>query len=82
MNQRFDISGSDGQTGMGIHTTSDEDAAHLLEASTWAFCNVLDHCARNHPAVIGESISDLLQELDHLSIKYGFALDIAVPPVV
>ena len=55
-----------------IATVSDTDAHDQLMVRTGQFLNLLDHVARCHPKVItGDYLGDVLDDLDHLGIKYG-----------
>lgn len=55
-----------------IGTTNDADADEQLRQRTGEFFNMLDHVARNHPAVItGEYLGDVFDDLDHLCAKFN-----------
>jgi hypothetical protein len=66
----------EGDVSMSVHIDNDDDAAEMINAACWQLCCLLDHCARNHPSAISHPLSDFLQELEYLSQKHGFPLEI------
>lgn len=64
----------DGDLVDAVVTVSDEDAHDQLMHRTGEFLNMLEHCARFHPSVItGAYLGDVLDDLDHLQIKFSLA---------
>ena len=56
-----------------ILTRTDADAQQQLDEVTHHFLAMLDHVSRFHrPLVTGHFLGSVLDELDHLEIKYGW----------
>lgn len=67
---------SDDQGDLVVHrilTLDDADALRQLDEVTHHFLAMLDHVSRFHrPVVTGDFLGSVLDELDHLEIKYGW----------